>query len=149
MKHGGSLLDSIKRWNEKRKDRDLAIELLRNAAKLKLSGTSDSEIRKLIAKEIDVDKIQLGIINKMKRIPELKLLFQYLLKMPWDKAVEEFSTLKGKSYEDIKSFHEKIAVWGNISSHDVRPMTGLKVLNLEVKSPELELFLIYLLFIND
>jgi hypothetical protein len=149
LKHGGSLLDSIKRWNEKRKDRDLAIELLRNVVKLKLSGTSDSEIRKLIAKEIDIDKIQLGIINKMKRVPELKLLFPYLLKMPWDKAVEDFSTLKGKSYEDIKSFHEKIATWGNISSQDVRPMTGLAFLNLEVKSPELELFLIYLLFIND
>jgi hypothetical protein len=143
------MLDPIKRWNEKRKDRDLAIKLLRNAVKLKLSGTSDSKIKEMISKEIDVDKIQSGIINKMKRVPELKLLFSYHLKMSWDKAVEEFSTLKGKSYENIKSFHQKIVGWGNISRQDVRPMTGLEFLNLEVKSPELELFLIYLLFIND
>lgn len=113
------------------------------------SSMEGSEIREKVTREIDVDKIQSGIVKKVTRIPELRLLFPFYLKTPWNKAIMKFSSLKGKSYKDIHSFRKKIWRWGNISAQDVRVIAGLELLNSEIKSPELELYLIYLLFIND
>jgi hypothetical protein len=146
------LLDSIKRWNERRKKVEFAKKLSWDLFKLIEHRNFDSDmtdVRPIIKKRLNVEMIQSEIIQKMMRIPELRLIFPYYLDTSWDNAVKEFSTLKGKSYEDIKSFREKITEYGNIASEFIRVIMALEVLNWRIKSPELELYVISLLFSND
>jgi hypothetical protein len=146
------LLDSIKRWNERRKKAKFASKLSWDLFKLIERRNFDSDMsdaREMIKKRLDIGVIQSEITRKMMRIPELRLAFPYFLEKSWDDAVKEFSTLKGKSYEDIKSFKEKITMWGNIGGEFIRISVALEVLNWRIKSPELELYVVSLLFSND
>ncbi|KUO39966.1 MAG: hypothetical protein AVW06_03110 [Hadesarchaea archaeon DG-33-1] len=132
------MLDSIKQWNERRKERQFVYKLLDNATKLIERRAPDSKMRDMIVKKIDVNKIQSEIIVKMMKI----------LKISSKDAVEAFSTLKDKNYEDIAGFREKIIGWGYPRQY-ARAILGFTLLNWKIKSPELELFLIYLQLIND